>query len=113
MTNPESAALEAMLRHRRLILEAIQQGTGLKCFTAEEEQLAEAVKEVRGGWGGWGGMTDIFPENSTRPGMLLFLRETPNSAECLLPAEPTLRGTSLFFYSPNSVWQVMSSTFYR
>ncbi|XP_025790996.1 zinc finger and BTB domain-containing protein 40 isoform X2 [Puma concolor] len=45
-TNPESAALEAMLRHRRLILEAIQQGTGLKCFTAEEEQLAEAVKEI-------------------------------------------------------------------
>ncbi|XP_019691921.3 zinc finger and BTB domain-containing protein 40 isoform X1 [Felis catus] len=46
VTNPESAALEAMLRHRRLILEAIQQGTGLKCFTAEEEQLAEAVKEI-------------------------------------------------------------------
>uniref|UniRef100_A0A8C9M5K1 Zinc finger and BTB domain containing 40 n=1 Tax=Panthera tigris altaica TaxID=74533 RepID=A0A8C9M5K1_PANTA len=42
-TNPESAALEAMLRHRRLILEAIQQGTGLKCFTAEEEQLAEIL----------------------------------------------------------------------
>ncbi|XP_029802544.1 zinc finger and BTB domain-containing protein 40 isoform X2 [Suricata suricatta] len=44
--NPERAALEAMLRHRRLILEAIQQGTGLKCFTAEEGQLAEAVKEI-------------------------------------------------------------------
>ncbi|XP_039087220.1 zinc finger and BTB domain-containing protein 40 isoform X2 [Hyaena hyaena] len=44
--NPESAALEAMLRHHRLILEAIQQGTGRKCFTTEEGQLAEAVKEI-------------------------------------------------------------------
>ncbi|XP_022369992.1 zinc finger and BTB domain-containing protein 40 isoform X3 [Enhydra lutris kenyoni] len=46
VANPESAALEAILRHRRLILEAIQQGTGLKGFTVEEELLAEAVKEI-------------------------------------------------------------------
>lgn len=49
VASPESAALEAVLRHRGLILEAIQQGTGLKGFTAEEEQLAESLKEVR--WG--------------------------------------------------------------
>ncbi|XP_032216779.1 zinc finger and BTB domain-containing protein 40 isoform X2 [Mustela erminea] len=46
VANPESAALEAILRHRRLILEAIQQGTGLKGFTVEEELLAEALKEI-------------------------------------------------------------------
>ncbi|XP_035948993.2 zinc finger and BTB domain-containing protein 40 isoform X5 [Halichoerus grypus] len=46
VASPESAALEAILRHRRLILEAIQQGVGLKCFTAEEEQLVDAVKEI-------------------------------------------------------------------
>uniref|UniRef100_A0A7N5P965 Zinc finger and BTB domain containing 40 n=1 Tax=Ailuropoda melanoleuca TaxID=9646 RepID=A0A7N5P965_AILME len=46
VASPESAALEAILRHRGLILEAIQQGTGLKGFTAEEEQLAEALKEI-------------------------------------------------------------------
>ncbi|XP_044093332.1 zinc finger and BTB domain-containing protein 40 isoform X2 [Neovison vison] len=46
VANPESAALEAILRHRRLILEAIQQGMGLKGFTVEEELLAEAVKEI-------------------------------------------------------------------
>ncbi|XP_044769834.1 zinc finger and BTB domain-containing protein 40 isoform X2 [Neomonachus schauinslandi] len=46
VASPESAALEAVLRHRRLILEAIQQGVGLKCFTAEEEQLVDAVKEI-------------------------------------------------------------------
>ncbi|XP_032719589.1 zinc finger and BTB domain-containing protein 40 isoform X2 [Lontra canadensis] len=46
VADPESAALEAILRHRRLILEAIQQGTGLKGFTVEEELLAEAVKEI-------------------------------------------------------------------
>ncbi|XP_047581093.1 zinc finger and BTB domain-containing protein 40 [Lutra lutra] len=46
VASPESAALEAILRHRRLILEAIQQGTGLKGFTVEEELLAEAVKEI-------------------------------------------------------------------
>lgn len=49
VANPESAALEAILRHRRLILEAIQQGTGVKGLTVEEELLAEALKEVR--WG--------------------------------------------------------------
>lgn len=49
VASPESAALEAVLKHRRLILEAIQQGVGLKCFTAEEEQLVDAVKEVRRG----------------------------------------------------------------
>ncbi|XP_045858919.1 zinc finger and BTB domain-containing protein 40 isoform X2 [Meles meles] len=46
VANPESTALEAILRHRRLILEAIQQGMGLKDFTVEEELLAEAVKEI-------------------------------------------------------------------
>ncbi|XP_004741293.1 zinc finger and BTB domain-containing protein 40 isoform X3 [Mustela putorius furo] len=46
VANPESAALEAILRHRRLILEAIQQGTGVKGLTVEEELLAEALKEI-------------------------------------------------------------------
>ena len=43
---PESAAFETILRHRRLILEAIQQRAELKCLASEEERLAETVKEV-------------------------------------------------------------------
>uniref|UniRef100_A0A8C5V9S8 Zinc finger and BTB domain containing 40 n=1 Tax=Microcebus murinus TaxID=30608 RepID=A0A8C5V9S8_MICMU len=46
VTTPESAALETILRHNRLILEAIQQKMELKYFTAEEEHLAETVKEI-------------------------------------------------------------------
>lgn len=46
---PESAAFETILRHHRLILEAIQQTAQLKCLASEEEQLAETVKEVH--WG--------------------------------------------------------------
>ncbi|XP_069335626.1 zinc finger and BTB domain-containing protein 40 isoform X2 [Eulemur rufifrons] len=46
VTTPESAALETILRHKRLILEAIQQRMELKHFTAEEEHLAETVKEI-------------------------------------------------------------------
>ncbi|XP_073089475.1 zinc finger and BTB domain-containing protein 40 isoform X2 [Manis javanica] len=46
VTTRESAALETILRHHKLILEAIQQRTELRCFTSEEEHLAETVKEI-------------------------------------------------------------------
>ncbi|KAI5139575.1 Zinc Finger And Btb Domain-Containing Protein 40 [Manis pentadactyla] len=46
VTSQESAALETILRHHKLILEAIQQRTELRCFTSEEEHLAETVKEI-------------------------------------------------------------------
>ncbi|XP_004377204.1 zinc finger and BTB domain-containing protein 40 [Trichechus manatus latirostris] len=46
VTTPESAALETILRHRRLVIEAIQQKIDLKYFTSEEEHLAETVKEI-------------------------------------------------------------------
>ena len=93
VVSPESAVLEAILKHRRLISEAVRQGMELKCFTPEEQQLAEAVKEVR-----WGEKL-IVPESSTRlmPGTVSFLREAPDSAECLLPAEPHAELTLLCF----------------
>ena len=47
MTTPETAAFETILRHHRLILEAIQHRQEDKGFTSEEERLAETVKEVR------------------------------------------------------------------
>lgn len=50
VSTPESAALGAILRHRALILEAIQHTLELKGLTSEEERLAEAVKEVRREW---------------------------------------------------------------
>ncbi|TKC53087.1 hypothetical protein EI555_014681 [Monodon monoceros] len=43
---PESAAFETILRHHRLILEAIQQRAELKCLASEEERLTETVKEI-------------------------------------------------------------------
>ncbi|XP_062960585.1 zinc finger and BTB domain-containing protein 40 [Cynocephalus volans] len=43
---PESAALETILRHNKLIIDAIQQRIELKHFTSEEEHLAETVKEI-------------------------------------------------------------------
>ncbi|XP_004425752.1 PREDICTED: zinc finger and BTB domain-containing protein 40 [Ceratotherium simum simum] len=46
VTTPQSAALETILRHHKLVLEAIQQRIELKCFTSEEENLAETVKEI-------------------------------------------------------------------
>uniref|UniRef100_A0A2K6EKL8 Zinc finger and BTB domain containing 40 n=1 Tax=Propithecus coquereli TaxID=379532 RepID=A0A2K6EKL8_PROCO len=46
LTTPESAALETILRHNSLILEAIQQRMELKYFSAEEEHLAETVEEI-------------------------------------------------------------------
>ncbi|KAM9242428.1 zinc finger and BTB domain-containing protein 40 isoform 2-T2 [Dugong dugon] len=46
VTTPESAALETILRHRRLVIEAIQQKIDLKYFTSEEEHLAETVEEI-------------------------------------------------------------------
>ncbi|XP_058160138.1 zinc finger and BTB domain-containing protein 40 isoform X2 [Dasypus novemcinctus] len=46
VTAPESAALEIILRHNKLITEAIQQRTELKYFTSEEEHVAETVKEI-------------------------------------------------------------------
>lgn len=47
VTAPESAAFETILRHHRLILEAIQQRPEPTCSASEEEHLAETVKEVR------------------------------------------------------------------
>ncbi|XP_060040704.1 zinc finger and BTB domain-containing protein 40 isoform X2 [Erinaceus europaeus] len=46
VTTPESAILETILRHHRLILGAIQQRVEVKSFTSEEEHLAETVKEI-------------------------------------------------------------------
>uniref|UniRef100_G1NZE4 Zinc finger and BTB domain containing 40 n=1 Tax=Myotis lucifugus TaxID=59463 RepID=G1NZE4_MYOLU len=46
VTTPESAALGTILRHRTVILEAIQHTLELKGLTSEEERLAEAVKEI-------------------------------------------------------------------
>ncbi|XP_077007036.1 zinc finger and BTB domain-containing protein 40 [Tamandua tetradactyla] len=46
LTTPETAALDIILRHNKLIIEAIQQRIELKYFTSEEEHLAETVKEI-------------------------------------------------------------------
>lgn len=46
VTAPESAALEAVVRHSGLIREAIQQRLALKSLTPEQERLAEAVNEI-------------------------------------------------------------------
>lgn len=46
VTAPESAAFETILRHHRLILEAIQQRPEPTCSASEEEHLAETVKEI-------------------------------------------------------------------
>ncbi|XP_037356553.1 zinc finger and BTB domain-containing protein 40 isoform X1 [Talpa occidentalis] len=46
VTAPESAALEAILRHHTSILEAIEQSNDIKGFSSEEEHLAEDVKEI-------------------------------------------------------------------
>lgn len=46
VTSPENAALETILRHRKLILEAIQHRLELKGFPSGEERRAETVKEV-------------------------------------------------------------------
>ena len=44
--------LEIILRHSKLVTEAIQQTMELKNFSPEDEALAETVKEVVSG-GGW------------------------------------------------------------
>ncbi|XP_008846784.1 zinc finger and BTB domain-containing protein 40 isoform X1 [Nannospalax galili] len=46
VTAPESTVLETVLRHGKLITEAIQQRMELKHFSSEDEHLAEAVKEM-------------------------------------------------------------------
>ncbi|XP_051712673.2 zinc finger and BTB domain-containing protein 40 isoform X2 [Oryctolagus cuniculus] len=46
VTAPESAALEAVVRHSGLIREAIQQRLELKSLTLEQQRLAEAVNET-------------------------------------------------------------------
>uniref|UniRef100_A0A8D2B4C2 Zinc finger and BTB domain containing 40 n=1 Tax=Sciurus vulgaris TaxID=55149 RepID=A0A8D2B4C2_SCIVU len=46
VTAPENAALETVLRHDKLIIEAIQQRSEPKCLSPEEEHLAETVKEI-------------------------------------------------------------------
>ncbi|XP_010624309.1 zinc finger and BTB domain-containing protein 40 isoform X4 [Fukomys damarensis] len=46
VTTPETAALEIVLRHSKLIIEAIQQRGEVKPFSLEEEQLARTLKEI-------------------------------------------------------------------
>uniref|UniRef100_A0A8C9PS37 Zinc finger and BTB domain containing 40 n=1 Tax=Spermophilus dauricus TaxID=99837 RepID=A0A8C9PS37_SPEDA len=46
VTAPENAALETVLRHYKLIEEAIQQRRERKCLSPEEEHLAETMKEI-------------------------------------------------------------------
>nr|XP_045005362.1 zinc finger and BTB domain-containing protein 40 isoform X2 [Jaculus jaculus] len=46
VTSPESAVLEIILRHSKLITEVIQQKFELKHFSSEEEHLAETMKEM-------------------------------------------------------------------
>ncbi|XP_020838687.1 zinc finger and BTB domain-containing protein 40 [Phascolarctos cinereus] len=46
VATPESATIEIILRHGKLITEAIQPRAELKCLTPGEERLAEAVKEI-------------------------------------------------------------------
>ncbi|XP_042544549.1 zinc finger and BTB domain-containing protein 40 isoform X2 [Dipodomys spectabilis] len=46
VTTPESAALEAILKHSRLIMDAIQQRTVLQHFSSEEKHLVETLKEI-------------------------------------------------------------------
>ncbi|XP_074162030.1 zinc finger and BTB domain-containing protein 40 [Sminthopsis crassicaudata] len=46
VATPENAAIEIILRHGKLITEAIQPRAELKCLTPGEEKLAEAVKEI-------------------------------------------------------------------
>lgn len=48
VTAPENAAFETVLRHNKLIAEAIQQRGERKCLSPEEEHLAETIKEVQG-----------------------------------------------------------------
>ncbi|XP_057640751.1 zinc finger and BTB domain-containing protein 40 isoform X1 [Chionomys nivalis] len=46
VTAPESTVLEIILRHSKLVTEAIQQMMELKHFSPEDEALAEIVKEM-------------------------------------------------------------------
>ncbi|XP_015854762.2 zinc finger and BTB domain-containing protein 40 isoform X5 [Peromyscus maniculatus bairdii] len=46
VTAPESTVLETILRHSRLVTEAVQQMMELKHFSSEDEHLAEIVKEM-------------------------------------------------------------------
>ncbi|KAM5247111.1 zinc finger and BTB domain-containing protein 40 [Ctenodactylus gundi] len=48
VTAPETAAFEVVLKHHKLIAEAIQQRSQLKCFSSEEEEecLAKTVTEI-------------------------------------------------------------------
>lgn len=46
VTAPESTVLETILRHSKLVREAIQQTVGREHLSSEEEHLAETVKEM-------------------------------------------------------------------
>ncbi|XP_023578267.1 zinc finger and BTB domain-containing protein 40 isoform X2 [Octodon degus] len=46
VTTPETTALEIVLRHNKLIIEAIQRRGELKSFSSEEKQLAGSLKEI-------------------------------------------------------------------
>lgn len=49
VTAPESTVLETVLRHSKLVQEAIQQTAGCEHLSSEEEHLAETMKEVGSG----------------------------------------------------------------
>ncbi|XP_034358644.1 zinc finger and BTB domain-containing protein 40 isoform X4 [Arvicanthis niloticus] len=46
VTAPESTVLETVLRHSKLVQEAIQQTAGCEHLSSEEEHLAETMKEI-------------------------------------------------------------------
>ncbi|XP_028731227.1 zinc finger and BTB domain-containing protein 40 isoform X7 [Peromyscus leucopus] len=46
VTAPESTVLETVLRHSRLVTEAVQQMRELRHFSSEDERLAEILKEM-------------------------------------------------------------------
>lgn len=69
MATSESTAIEIILRHSKLISEAIQQRADLEGLAPGEEGLTEAVKEVRGDalgagmvWGSKGGQALVCAE---------------------------------------------------
>ncbi|XP_021487138.1 zinc finger and BTB domain-containing protein 40 isoform X4 [Meriones unguiculatus] len=77
VTAPESAVLEAVLRHSKLVTEAIQQAVGLERLSSEEEHLAEIVKEMLSI-----SSETVSPEASLRA-VLIRAMENSNSASVI------------------------------
>uniref|UniRef100_A0A2K6EKN5 Zinc finger and BTB domain containing 40 n=1 Tax=Propithecus coquereli TaxID=379532 RepID=A0A2K6EKN5_PROCO len=87
LTTPESAALETILRHNSLILEAIQQRMELKYFSAEEEHLAETVEEPT--------RASMMKSPGLRPAghLLQHLYSRPSLCLGLVPSDSSLKLT--------------------